>query len=226
MSPPTPFIQESHTLPGAEPALMDRLWENGWRHFGRNFFRYSLLLSETGGLQTIQPLRMALSAFQPSKTQRRVLRHNAGADVRIVPAVVDAEREAMFLRHRGRFLSNIPDSLRIFIPEDDPAHVPCDCVSVEVRSAGRLIAVSYLDVGDAAVSSVYAMFEPDEAWRSLGTFTLLTEIAWAAAQGKRWLYPGYATLNPGHYDYKKSFRPLEYYDWRGRWLPLTANAGH
>ena len=217
-------MEESLTLPGAGPALMDRLWAEGWRHFGRDFFRYSLQLSETGGLQTIQPLRMPLSGFRPSKSQRRVLRRNADAGVRIVPAVVDAEREAMFLRHRARFVSNIPDSLRVFIPEADPARMPCECVSVEVRVSGRLIAVSYLDVGDTAVSSVYAMFEPDEAGRSPGTFTLLTEIAWAAALGKRWLYPGYATLNSSHYDYKKSFRPLEYYDWHGRWLPLTANA--
>lgn len=224
MIPPTPLIQESLTLPAAGPALMDRLWAEGWRHFGRDFFRYSLQLSDAGDLQIIQPLRMALSDFQPSKSQRRILRRNAGTDVRVVPAMVDAAREAMFLRHRERFVSNVPGSLRIFIPEADPGRVPCECVSVEVRSAGRLIAVSYLDVGDTSVSSVYAMFEPDEAARSPGTFTLLTEIAWATARGKRWLYPGYATVDPGHYDYKKSFRPLEYYDWRGRWLPLTAAA--
>lgn len=224
MNRSTPFIQESLTLPAAGPALMDRLWAEGWRHFGRDFFRYSLTLSDAGALQTIQPLRMALSAFRPSKSQRRVLRRNAGVEVRIVPAAVDAEREAMFFRHRERFVSNIPESLRIFIPEAEPGHTPCECVNVEVRTGNRLIAVSYLDVGDTAVSSVYAMFEPYEAARSLGTFTLLTEIAWAAARGKRWLYPGYATLDSSHYDYKKSFRPLEYYDWHGRWLPLMANA--
>ena len=209
------------TLTAAEPALMDKLWAHGWRHFGREFFRYSLTLSESGGIEVIQPLRMELAAFRISKSQRRVLRRNEDAEIRVVPAVVDALREAMFLRHRERFISNIPESLRTFIPEEDPAHAPCECVSVEVRAAGRLIAVSYLDVGDAAVSSVYAMFEPDESWRSPGTLTFLTEIQWAAAQGKRWLYPGYATVQPSHYDYKKSLRPLECFNWTGQWLPLT-----
>jgi arginine-tRNA-protein transferase len=119
-----------------------------------------------------------------------------------------------------RFATNIPDSLRTFMPEESPAATPCECVSVEVRAEGRLIAVSYLDVGETSVSSVYAMFEPDEAWRSPGTLTLLTEIEWAANQGKRWIYPGYATVQSSHYDYKKSFRPLTYFDWRGNWLPL------
>jgi len=199
---------------------MDRLWAAGWRHFGREFFRYSLTVSEEGTLQVIQPLRMELASFCPSKSQRRVWRRNGGTDIRVVPATVDEEREAMFFRHRARFTTNIPDSLRIFIPEEKPASVPCECVSVEVRAAGRLVAVSYLDVGETAVSSVYALFEPDEEWRSLGTLTLLAEIEWAMNQGKRWLYPGYATAQPSHYDYKKSFRPLNYFDWRGNWHPL------
>ena len=217
-----PLISEMQTLPAVPPEEMDRLWAEGWRHFGRDFFRYSLTFSETAGLQIIQPLRMEVAAFCPSKGQRRVRRRNAGLEIRIVPASVDAEREAMFLRHRERFSENIPDSLRIFMPEIKPAECPCECVSVEVRDRGRLIAVSYLDVGAMAVSSVYAMFEPEEASRSPGTLTLLAEIEWAAAQGKRWLYPGYATVQPGHYDYKKSFRPLDYYDWQGHWRPLEA----
>ncbi len=215
-----PPVFESLRILCAAPEQMDALWAQGWRHFGSDFFRYSLSLGEDGGVQFIQPLRMELAAFQISKSQRRVLRRNDDTEVRIVPALVDGEREAIFLRHRARFVSNVPDSLRTFIPSEHPAREPCECVSVEVRLSGRLIAVSYLDAGAEAVSSVYAMFEPDEARRSLGTFTLLHEIEWAAAQGKRWLYPGYATAQPSHYDYKKTFRPLQCYDWRGNWVPL------
>ena len=217
--PPLPVFGEME-LPHAAPEEMDALWAEGWRHFGAHFFRYSYGIGEDGALQFIQPLRMELADFRLSKSQRRVLRRNEDTEVRIVPAVVDDEREAMFLRHRKRFTSNIPDSLRTFIPSPQPATDPCQCLSVEVRAAGRLIAVSYLDVGAQAVSSVYAMFEPDEAWRSLGTYTLLHEIQGAAANGKRWLYPGYATAQPSHYDYKKSFHPLCCYDWNGHWPQL------
>lgn len=200
---------------------MDELWAHGWRHFGSEFFRYSISADEHGAIQVIQPLRLPLAEFRLSKSQRRLLRKNEDVEVRVTPAVVDAEREAMFLRHRDRFTTNIPDSLLTFIPSAQPHAEPCECVSVEVREAGRLIAVSYLDVGEAAVSSVYAMFEPDASWRSLGTLTMLEEIRWATAAGKRWLYPGYATAQPSHYDYKKTFRPLECFDWQGHWEPLT-----
>jgi arginine-tRNA-protein transferase len=142
-----------------------------------------------------------------------------------MPAVVDGEREAMFLRHRERFVSNIPESLRTFLPERDPASFPCECLSVEVRTGGRLVAVSYFDVGESSVSSVYALFEPDAGWRSPGTLTFLAEVEWARRHGKSWIYPGYATRQPSHYDYKKSFRPLEYYDWQGNWLALEPGGG-
>ncbi len=216
-----PFINESGRLDHVPPALMDELWAQGWRHFGSEFFRYSITADEDGSLQYIQPLRLPLAEFRLSKSQRRVLRKNEDLELRVVPAVVDDEREVMFLRHRERFSTNIPDSLSTFMPSAQPHTQPCECLSVEVREAGRLIAVSYMDVGTSAVSSVYAMFEPDAAWRSLGTLTMLEEIRWAADAGKRWLYPGYATAQPSHYDYKKTFRPLECFDWRGSWTPLT-----
>lgn len=215
-----PLIHEVGTLDHAPPPLMDRLWALGWRHFGRDFFRYSVMAGEHGEIQTIQPLRLPLADFSPNKSQRRVIRRNHDADTRIVPATVDAEREALFLLHRGRFATNAPESLRDFIPSPAPGRLPCECVCVEVRIGGSLAAVSYLDVGDEAVSSVYALFDPRASRRGLGTFTLLEEIRWARSQGKRWLYPGYATREPSAYDYKKAFRPLEYFDWEGNWKPL------
>ncbi len=65
------------------------------------------------------------------------------------------------------------------------------------------------------------MFEPEAAARSLGICTFLHEIAYAQNTGRRYLYPGYATVEPSHYDYKKSFPALESYHWRtNTWLPL------
>jgi arginine-tRNA-protein transferase len=215
-----PIIHEIATLDHAPPGLMDRLWALGWRHFGSEFFRYSIMPGEDGGILTVQPLRMSLADFTLGKSHRRVLRKNQDVEIRVAPAVVDDEREAMFLRHRERFVANVPDSLRNFIPSPRPHAEPCACVSIEVRLGGKLVAVSYLDVDIGSVSSVYAIFDPDESPRSLGTLTLLEEIRWAKAMGKRWLYPGYATEQPSAYDYKKSFPPLQYFDWSGNWRPL------
>lgn len=215
-----PVIDEFGNLEHAPPGLMDRLWADGWRHFGDYFFRYSRTEAEDGSYQMIQPLRIPLADFKPSKSQRRILKRNRDVTISLAPAVVDDEREALFLRHRERFVTNVPESLRDFIPSPIPDQLPCTCLNVEVRLEGKLLAVSYLDVDIEGVSSVYAIFDPAEQRRGLGTLTLLEEIRWGRSHGKHWLYPGYATAGQSAYDYKKTFRPAEYYDWIGNWRPL------
>lgn len=218
----TAMIHDQGILASAPPELMDHLWSQGFRHFGRQFFRYNLDLSDKGLLNHILPLRIVLDDFTPSRSQRRVMKRNADLAVEIGPAVVNESREALFFRHRERFTSNVPDTLRVFLPEENPATAPCDCREVRLLENDRLLAVSYLDCGAEAVSSVYAMFEPDAAARSPGILTMLEEIDFARRTGRRFLYPGYATLEPSHYDYKKSFAGLQAYDWKsGTWLPLS-----
>ncbi len=216
-----PLIFEEGNLPEADPGLMDALWAQGWRHFGARFFRYSVSVMESGSLQRIIPLRIDLTEFQPSKSQRRILRQGAELTVRIAPAVVDELREAMFQRHKARFTSNMPETLRDFMPEAEPSDTPCECREIQVWERDRLIAISYLDLGREAASSVYAIFEPEAARRSPGIFTLLQEIEYARASGRRFLYLGYATVEPSHYDYKKRFHNLQRLDWLGNWLPLA-----
>jgi arginine-tRNA-protein transferase len=67
------------------------------------------------------------------------------------------------------------------------------------------------------------MFEPAHSARGLGIFTLLQELEWARSAGMRYAYPGYATVGPSHYDYKKQFRGLEAFDWSsGKWALFQA----
>jgi len=60
------------------------------------------------------------------------------------------------------------------------------------------------------------MFDPAASRRRLGIATLLWEIESARKAGCRRLYHGYAFSEPSHYDYKKGFTGLEWYDWK-RW---------
>jgi len=39
-------MNEYRTIRRASPAMMDKLWAEGWRHFGTHFFRYSSSLLE------------------------------------------------------------------------------------------------------------------------------------------------------------------------------------
>ena len=196
---------------------MDELWAEGWRHFGALFFRYRRW--EHGGrMLTVMPLRLELAGFAPSRSQRRVLARNRDLRWEVRGTSIDGAKVAMFERHKRRFRGDVPGSLYDFLSHD-PSRVPCPNVEVCVYAGERLIAASFLDVGERATSAVYAMFEPDESRRSLGILTMLLAIEHTRSRGCRHYYPGYATREPSVYDYKKNFAGLEYYDWRA-WRPL------
>ena len=211
-----PPIDDCIYLMSARPADMDALWEQGWRHFGPMFFRYSHTLSGSE-VRHVTPLRVDLEFFSLSKSQRRVRRKIADLRVHVAATSIDAERERLFELHKQRFTENVPDSLEYFLGPS-PNRVPCANCEVALFDGSQLIAASYLDVGARSVSSVYGFFHPDHAWRSPGIATMLLEIEFAQQLGCRYYYPGYTFREPSHYDYKKQFSGLEIYDWAGRWV--------
>jgi leucyl-tRNA---protein transferase len=200
------------------PEQMDLLWANGWRHFGTYFFRYNLAFYENN-IRRVLPLRIRLSDFSLSKSQRRVLRKNQDLQTIIRPVEITLEKEILFERHKRRFKENAPLSLYDFL-SFDAARVPCEALEICVYREGSLLAASFFDVGERAVSSIYAMFAPEETARSLGIFTLLLEIDWAQKHEKSFFYQGYAYEGNSFYDYKKRFRALEKFDWHGDWENL------
>ena len=197
---------------------MDALWDQGWRHFGRLFFRYSYWMGD-GRVEAVQPIRVDLTKFTLSKGQRRILRRNADLEVAVGRPELDAERHDLFARHKARFRANVPPALTDFLGASLEDY-PCPLAEVTVRLAGRLVAASYLDIGRGGASSVYAIFDPAQSRRSLGIATMLWEMEHARGLGCRHYHPGYAFHRPSEMDYKKQFAGSEWFDWRGRWWPL------
>jgi arginine-tRNA-protein transferase len=194
---------------------MDRLWADGWRHFGVYFFRYSMTLFDDRPCH-VMPLRIELAAFTPSRSQTRILKKNRDLQVVIRDTFIDSSKEALFERHRKRFRENAPDSLFDFLSER-PATVPCRNQEICVYRGESLLAASFLDIGETATSAVYAAFEPAEHKRSLGIFTMLRAMEYSQDLGLHYYYPGYACREPSVYDYKKSFAGLEFLEWGGGW---------
>ncbi len=213
------FLNQNFHRRRVAPEQMDALWEQGWRHFGIEFFRYSVAF-HSGALNSVMPLRLDLQRFVPSRSQKRVLAVNRDVRVEIRETRIDSIREDLFFRHRERFKDNVPDSLWNFLSER-PAVMPCRNQEIDGYLDDKLIAASFLDLGGAATSAVYAMFDPLEAKRSLGIFTMLQAIRYSQQIGCRYYYPGYACHGPSVYDYKKNFSGLEYLDWESGWKPYS-----
>ena len=155
--------------------------------------------------------------FRLSKSQRRVRSRNSDLDISIRPTRVSAEIEDLFHRHKERFASGVPSSIYDFI-SPRPADVPVPGMCATARLRGELVAASFFDVGQAAISSIYGIFDPAIRTRSLGILTMLVELDYARDNGMEFYYHGYAYEGESFYDYKKRFAGLERYDWNGAWI--------
>ncbi|MEY4531400.1 MAG: hypothetical protein RLZZ156_2121 [Deinococcota bacterium] len=194
------------------PAELDQFLALGWRHFGTYFFRYSRLPNPTQTLH-IQPLRMRLANFTPNRSQRRTWQHNQDLTTRVQKAFITPEYQHLFDLHKTRFTQNIPDQLEDYLGFH-PEYCPCDTRVIRIEHQQQLLAAHFIDLGQHSLSSVYSVYDPAWSERGLGIFTILKAIEFAKSLGKTWYYPGYATREPSHYDYKKQFAALEYFDWQ------------
>ncbi|HEV7700029.1 MAG TPA: hypothetical protein VGO43_07355 [Pyrinomonadaceae bacterium] len=209
------FINEAFYAERVEADELDLLLERGWRHFGPRFQRYSLNYYNDE-IRCVLPLRIRLSEFRLSKSQRRVLRRNADVEVSIGPANVTPDVHELFAWHKRRFTQDVPESIYTFV-SDEPDTFPTDGLILRVTLGTQLIAASFLELSTNGLSSIYGMFHPLHAERGLGTFTMLKEIEYAGEQGKAFYYHGYAYEGESFYDYKKRFSGLEAFDWKGNW---------
>lgn len=210
------LINEEFFADAVTPGQIDGLLADGWRHFGTHFFRYNLGVYQNE-IRRVLPLRIRLAEFKFSKSQRRVLRRNEDLEVNIRPILLTPETTALFDRHKRRFRSGVPSSIRDFLSAE-PATIPCEAFELNVRRGEELLAASFFDVGETSVSSIYGIFEPTETARGLGILTMLKEIEFALSEGKDLYYHGYAYEGESFYDYKKRFSALEEFDWEGNWV--------
>ncbi|QYO66108.1 hypothetical protein [Leptolyngbya sp. 7M] len=210
------LINEEFYAESVLPEQMDSLWANGWRHFGKHFFRYNVGFFRNE-LRYVLPLRIDLARFEFSKGQRRNLRRNSDLSVVIGPIDLTPEANNLFELHKTRFEYGAPDSIFTFL-SSEPANSPCAAKEICVYEEDRLLAVSYFDVGSRSVSGVYAMFDPAITHRGLGIFTMLKEIEYSIETNRQYYYQGYAYEGESFYDYKKRFRATEVFDWDGSWV--------
>ena len=209
------LINEEFYADAVTPGQLDLLLANAWRHFGTHFFRYSLGVYREE-IRRVIPLRIRLADFQFLKSQRRNLRNNRDLRVEIRPVKITPESNDLFHRHKQRFEHNVPVSIYDFLSHE-PAAIPCESREIAVYDNGKLVAVSYFDIGLTSMSGIYAAFDPDERTRGLGIFTMLKEIEFSIDAGKEFYYQGYAYEGESFYDYKKRFAGTEEFDWNGAW---------
>ena len=161
-----------------------------------------------------------------TRSQRRTLRRgNELLKVTVGPPVVDAERVALYDRHRfGRGLAR-PDTR----PMDSNSYQRflvdrfCDAFEVRYHLGGRLVGVAVTDRGADALSAVYCYYDPDVKGVGIGTFSILKQIEIARERGHRYVYLGLYIEGCPPMAYKARFLPHERRI-HGRWRRFDRQA--
>jgi leucyl-tRNA---protein transferase len=163
------------------------------------------------GCSACVPVRVKVSGFRPSRSQRRLVRVNRDLSAREVPAKATDEHYALFQRyvlarhHDGEMADMRFEDYRGMIED---THLDTRLSEFRLPS-GALAAVCLTDwLGDGN-SAVYSFFDPKLSKRSLGTWMILDLIDRARRCGLAHVYLGYWIENAPKMAYKERFRPLE-----------------
>lgn len=154
------------------------------------------------------PLRVPVDSFVPSRSQRRVWRRNQDLRVEIgAPRPsrrkLNIYRAYLQYQHDGT-MRGTRREFEAFLYAD-----ATDSLEFVYRAGSRIVGVGIVDVCPDCLSSVYFYFDPTDARRSLGTYSILYEIAECTRRGLRYWYAGYYVHGCAKMRYKGDFRPFE-----------------
>jgi arginine-tRNA-protein transferase len=175
------------------------------------------------GCNACVPIRIAVGAFAPNRSQRKLARRNADINGFEMPARATAEQFALFQRYQqARHGEGDMASMGFYDFRAMVEDTPITTGMVEFRDpADRLVGACLTDWLSDGLSAVYSFFTPEATQRSLGSWAILWLIGRAQALGLPYVYLGYWVPQSRKMAYKSRFRPSEVLT-GGVWRPLEA----
>ncbi|WP_137702346.1 arginyltransferase [Marimonas lutisalis] len=166
--------------------------------------------------------RIRVDAFDPSKSQKRVLRRNRALERRATSPWATEDQYALFRRYLdSRHADGGMADMDVFefaaMIEETP--IRSRVIEYTDRNTESLSAVCLTDVLDDGLSMVYSFFDPDRTRDSLGTYIILDHIDIAREAGLPYVYLGYWVPGSPKMGYKAKFSGLEVYQ-QGEWRPM------
>ncbi len=192
-----------------QPEQLDSFLRKGW-------FRNGALLNKSDvicldeQLFSVLNIRLALSDFQFSKSQRKRMRRiNRQFRIEEGPIDITPEKEILYQKHKTRFKGFLYDDLnQVFNPYGFEPEF--NTREICIYHGNVLIACSFFDRGKHAIASLLALFDERYSKYSLGYCTMLAEVKYALANGFEYYYPGYVMDKPSEFDYKLRIGSYQY----------------
>ncbi|WP_171228133.1 arginyltransferase [Ruegeria sp. HKCCA4008] len=166
--------------------------------------------------------RIDVSAFRPTKSQKRAVKRNGYLQRRATSPWATDEQYELFRRYLDtRHADGGMADMDVFefaaMIEETP--IRSRVVEYADPETGDLIAVSLTDVLDDGLSMVYSFYDPNQPQNSLGTYMILDHIEIAREAGLPFIYLGYWVPGSPKMGYKAKFSGLEAYV-QGEWQKI------
>lgn len=186
----------------------EALLARGWRRFGDYYFR-----PKCPGCTACRPLRIDLTAFRRTKSQRRAVRKNSHIRLLVQrPSVTEEHIDVFNQYHADMHLRRDWPLRRITVDEYVEGFIGNDVgLGYEFLyfDDNRLMGVGLVDQTPGVSSGAYFYHRPEWRDASPGTYSLLCELEYAREHGRRFHYLGYWIRDCPSMAYKSRFGPHE-----------------
>jgi arginine-tRNA-protein transferase len=198
--------------------LLSMLIENGYRHFGRFFFRPCC-----EGCHACVPIRIPTHDFRYPRSARKLFVRNADLSVDVVTPEPTVEAFHLYRQHKRRFADaptgDVEPNYERFV--DSFFHPFPFSYALRIRHGDRLVCMSHFDLTGRVLSAVYCYYDLDYLDRSLGRFAIYKLIEYAADRGVPHVYLGFYIDQNDHMNYKRHIRPNQILLTEGLWTTFV-----
>lgn len=189
---------------------LDQYLSQGWFRMGQSIFTCHFLYVRDDVYSTVW-VRLNLHQHEFSKSQRKLMRRIENKfTVKVQKAVFDQEKERLYSIYKTRFEEPIAESINISLQNDLGENI-YDTHEITIYDGDKLVAASFFDLGAKATASIMGIYDPDYQKYSLGYYTMLREIVFAAETGRDYYYPGYIVPGYERFDYKLRIGNVDYF---------------
>lgn len=213
-------IDLNYSLQGLCPYLGEHLWINlgftlsrlpdaayvdllnrGFRRSGCSFYR------PVCACQQCLPIRIHVPDFHPGKSQRQARNRNRDLRIEHRPAQFSTELFALYRLYQSQWHqqddTKAEDFSRFLLDSPVTSEMLCYFAGSQWVGAG------WIDRLPGLLSSVYFIFDPSQASRRLGVYSILYELDYARALGLDWLYLGFWVQGSRKMAYKAEYQPAQ-----------------
>lgn len=166
-------------------------------------------------------IRTHLENYRFPKSIRKIINKNKRRfRVEFGLATICPQKERLYTFQKKRFKGYIFDTLEDFLFSGERTGL-FRTRELRVYEGEKLVAASYFDLGQKSMASLIGLYDPAYRKHSLGVYTMALEVDYALQLGLKYYYPGYILKNFPSFDYKLRMGNIQYYNWNGRWKPIS-----